>query len=209
MSLITYKQAQRNFFDRKVVQDALGRETAKAMSRVGGFVRTTARRSIRPARRLKTSEMPEDLAAYFKLNPDRQRPFVSSQPGEAPRGRTKRLRGSILYAYDARTASTVIGPAQFPGSRSGDSPQVLEFGGMSYVSIIEPPKKKKKKQAATAGQAEGLRKAAAEGRLKKRPRSKPNILQTRVRVEPRPFMRPALNVVRPRIAGEFRNILKS
>jgi hypothetical protein len=207
-SLITFAESRNNFFDRKIVQDALGRGVAGAMSKIGSFTRTTAQRSMRPARRLRVSEMGPELREYYKQNPDRQKPFVSSLPGEAPRARTKRLKRSIFYAYDVQQQTSVIGPVYFPGSRSADSPSVLEFGGESYVSLVEPPLKKKKGKSATDAQAEGLRQAAAEGKLKKSSRHKPNIVQKRVRVEPRPFMRPALNLVRPRIQPQFRNLLR-
>jgi hypothetical protein len=204
-SLITYREAKGNFFDRKVVQDALGRETAGAMAKIGGFVRTAARRSIKPARRLRISEMPDDMQALYKAEPDRQRPFVSSKPGESPRGRTKRLKASILFAFDKNSRSVVAGPTQFPGSRADHAPSVLEFGGDSTIEILKLKERKTSGRKATEQQIAGLKKASAAGKLKAK---RTQTLIVPVKIEPRPYMRPALDIVRPRIEPQFRNLIR-
>lgn len=51
-----------------------------------------------------------------------------SQPGQPPRWRTKALRNFILFAWDARTSSVLIGPKKL-NKRFDDQPKNLEFGG--------------------------------------------------------------------------------
>ncbi len=206
-SVITFREAQGNFFDRQRVQSVIGKEVAGAMVKIGAFTRTTIQRSIRPARRMKLSEMPESMAATYQGDRSLERPFASSKPGEPPRGRTRRLRRSIFFAFDPHTNSAVVGPIRFPGSRSAHAPSVLEFGGESTVTLLKTRHKKHKGQPATDAQREGLLKARREGKLKPTAGDTETI-EVPVRIAARPYVGPALNVVRPRIAPQFRNLIR-
>lgn len=81
------------------------RSTRRVLMRVGGFVRTVARRSIRQAK------------------------SVYSEPGQPPKGKTKLLRDSILFGADGDRA-VVIGPRAGVGNRSENAAATLEFGGV-------------------------------------------------------------------------------
>jgi hypothetical protein len=168
---LTARAAKDNFFDRAVVQNAIGKETARALGRLGSFVRTTARRSIRPARRMKVSELGEAQRNYLVRNPGAFVPLKSSEPGQPPRSRTKLLRDHILFSYDSRSKSVVVGPVSLNRTSGEPVPSILEFGGQSTVKTRRGPR--------------------------------------RVTIAPRPFMRPALEIAKPRIPKEFKNILRS
>jgi hypothetical protein len=85
----------------------LDQSTRRAFSRFGAFVRTTARRSIRPAgKRGKVSK-----------------------PGEPPRSRTGLLKRFIFYSFDFGRRSVVIGPQRLTGRNKGNAPRLLEHGG--------------------------------------------------------------------------------
>jgi hypothetical protein len=93
------------FFDRPKVVRAVDRARRQALSRGGAFIRQTARRSIRPRK-------------------------STSRPGHPPHSHEGSLRRLILFGYDDRTDSVVIGPVGFRRKRA---PNVLEFGGTTTV----------------------------------------------------------------------------
>ena len=99
-SLVQVRYSQ--FFDRDAVLKRLDRSEARLLSRAGAFVRTRARRSIRKRKRI-------------------------SAPGKPPSSHTGFYKKSILFGYDKKKRSVVIGPsANFGGSKV---PSLLEFGG--------------------------------------------------------------------------------
>lgn len=102
--MITFKST-RFFFDRKVVTDALDKAGRKALSRAGAFIRQTAKRSIRRARKKKPNSAP---------------------PGKPPRSHVGDLKRLIYFAYDPVKRGVVIGPVRFA---KGEAPALLEFGG--------------------------------------------------------------------------------
>jgi hypothetical protein len=98
------------FFDRKLVQREVGKENAKALSKAGAFVRKRARSSMR-------------------------RRKASSPPGQPPSAHSKDPVASlknILFAYDPRNMSVVIGPVLLSG-KHGSVPALHEFGGVATV----------------------------------------------------------------------------
>ena len=98
--LVQVKYSQ--FFDRDAVLKGLERSEARLLSRAGAFVRTRARRSIRKRKRI-------------------------SVAGKPPSSHTGFYRKSILFGYDKKNRSVVIGPsANFGGA---EVPSLLEFGG--------------------------------------------------------------------------------
>lgn len=93
------------FFDRPKVRRAVDHAKRRSLSRAGAFIRQRARTSIRKRKR-------------------------SSRAGEPPSSHTGLLRRFILFGYDRRSDSVVVGPVGFRRSRA---PSVLEFGGPTKV----------------------------------------------------------------------------
>lgn len=91
------------FFDRQVVLRAVGKAKREVLSKAGAFIRQTARTSIR-------------------------RRKGTSRPGRPPYSHTGLLRRWILFGYDRRSDSVVVGPVGFKRSKA---PNVLEFGGVT------------------------------------------------------------------------------
>lgn len=107
------------FFDRAAVIAAVDRGRRTAMNRIGGFLRTTAKRSIRKRK-------------------------GTSHPGKPPHSHVGLLRDHIYYSYDPARGTVVIGPALLT-SRNPDAepvdgtvPQVLEQGGKVRVTESKP-----------------------------------------------------------------------
>ena len=105
------------FFDRPKVQRAVNRAKRRSLSRAGAFIRQRARTSIRTRKR-------------------------TSQPGQPPTSHTGMLRRFILFGYDRRSDSVVVGPVGFRRSRA---PNVLEFGGRTTVETGRRPARKKRR----------------------------------------------------------------
>jgi len=93
------------FFDRPKVQRAVDAARRRVLSKAGAFVRQEARQSIRKRK-------------------------GTSPPGRPPYSHVGLLRNLILFGYDERTDSVVIGPLGF---RRSNAPNVLEFGGTTVV----------------------------------------------------------------------------
>jgi len=93
------------FFDRHVVLRAADKAKRQVLSKVGAFIRTTARTSIRKRK-------------------------GTSKPGNPPYSHEGSLRRLILFGYDRSSDSVVVGPVGF---RQGAAPNVLEFGGTTTV----------------------------------------------------------------------------
>ena len=89
------------FFDRKRVVRAVDKAKRKVLSRIGAFIRTAARTSIRSRK-------------------------GTSKPGQPPYSHTGLLRKWILFGSDPQADSVVIGPVGFKNSQA---PHVLEFSG--------------------------------------------------------------------------------
>ena len=113
------------FFDRQIVIDAVGKATAKNLSKAGSFIRTSARSSLR--RRKSTSP-----------------------PGEPPsvhsKDRVATLK-NIWFVFDPANRSVIVGPLKLERSRLEGSdrktvPSLHELGGAAVV------KNKKRKRRA-------------------------------------------------------------
>jgi len=109
--VLDFKAAKRLFVDRKAVRRDVDRTTVKALASAGGWIRTTARRSIRSV----------PAAKRFTAPP--------SSPGKPPRSRGGQLKRFLFFAYDPSEKSVVVGPARLP--RGDGAPSTLEFGGTS------------------------------------------------------------------------------
>jgi hypothetical protein len=93
------------FFDRPKVIKAVDRAKRQALSKGGAFIRQSAKTSIRPRK-------------------------GTSKPGSPPFSHEGSLRRLILFGYDERTDSVVVGPVGF---RKSTAPNVLEFGGTTTI----------------------------------------------------------------------------
>lgn len=107
---------KRAFFDRKKIIDAVDRATRKALSKSLAYVRTGIRSGYR--RRKKTS-----------------------RPGQSPSVHSTSPVATlkyVLFAYDSRTKSGVVGPVKINGRRSmatsnKEVPGLLEEGGILAI----------------------------------------------------------------------------
>lgn len=89
--------------DTKNVERAYARGERQALTRAAARLRLYARRRMRR----------------------RSRP---SRPGEGPTVRQGQLKRFLLYAYEPRHGTAVIGPKRLSGA-TGDTPATLEHGG--------------------------------------------------------------------------------
>jgi hypothetical protein len=100
-----FRGASRFFLDRPAVQRLMDRNTSRFMLRMGGFIRLTARRSIR-------------------------RRKAASRPGTPPTDRTGKLKRGIYFGFNPARRSVVIGPTRSGGTvHGGRGPRALEEGG--------------------------------------------------------------------------------
>lgn len=96
------------FFDRPAVVKSMDRARRRSLARAGGWIRQTARRSMR--------------RAGPKTPP--------SSPGEPPRARAGQIRDLLFFGWDEGTRSVVIGPETFSARQSSYQATVLhEYGG--------------------------------------------------------------------------------
>lgn len=104
------------FFDRQIVIDAVGRASAKNLSKAGSFIRRSARSSLRRRK---------------KVSPPGEPPSVHTQD------RVATLK-NIWFVFDPAQRSVVIGPLKLNGSRLEGSnrttvPSLHELGGTAVV----------------------------------------------------------------------------
>lgn len=137
---IDFKVMKTQFFD-KPITDHLSKQAKSVLSRMGRYVRTTSRQSIRKARRKRDSELTNKEREIFnirlrqwaegKISKKPQRPLAPSKPGDPPRSRQRKSPIKLIYyIYDPKSQSVIIGPIQF-GRRPGVATEALEYGGMS------------------------------------------------------------------------------
>lgn len=97
---------KKTFFDAQAVADKLDPALRKALAKFGAFVRTRAKSSIRSRK-------------------------ASSPPGSPPSSHAGTLKRFILFGYDERAKSVVIGPT-LAGKQTG-APETLEYGGTALL----------------------------------------------------------------------------
>lgn len=115
---MSLKEAKEGFLDRQKVTAIVGRESVKALSRFGAFVRTRARTSIRKRKGI-------------------------SQPGQPPSSHVGLLKKGILFSYDKARQSVVIGPVKL--NKPGEAPELLEYGGETTIETSEKFTRRKKR----------------------------------------------------------------
>lgn len=181
-SLAQWKQF---FFDREAVTTAVGKKQAGALARYSGYLRRVAQTSMRyrkgisPAGQPPSAHKSKRLAALKK------------------KGRAKNngalLRELILFAYDAATKSSVVGPLGFKTRGGRPVPELHEHGGSvaaggRTVVVKNKPGRDERGKFVSAGE-----------RLER--------LTGTLHYPPRPTMRPAMMKTRERFPEAFRNLL--
>lgn len=114
---LTIEAAKQQFFDRRAVEKAMDKGTREAMTKIGGYIRTTAKRSMRKTGKSKKTQ--------------------TSAPGKPPRRHTGMLRDKIFFVYDENKRAVVVGPLKWTSPQSNLKPTgtgksaagVLEHGG--------------------------------------------------------------------------------
>ncbi|MEO1530387.1 MAG: hypothetical protein AAFX06_33785 [Planctomycetota bacterium] len=179
---ITLKMVQRNAFNVRAIENAISREEKRRLVRIGAFVRTVARRSLRRRKRVSKPGRPPSVHA---------RGFASLK--------------SIFFVFNPRQSSVVIGPVKL----SVDSltknpisvPQTLEFGGGITVTeqhIGGGDWRTVSKRSQIRKKFNDPRRKPRKGPKRKGPKrpktnAEPGALRRRsAKVDPRPFMGPAL-----------------
>jgi endo-1,4-beta-mannosidase len=137
MSLLrlNIKQAKKSFFDPKKVMSATERASQRVLSKIGAFIMTSAKYSMRSPRGKKNKG-------------------ASSKPGQPPNKHTGYLAKFLYFAYEPKTMSVVIGPALLNQVQSkGVAPLALEEGGFSTGKNRERVKIRKRPYMGPAYQA--------------------------------------------------------
>ncbi len=98
-----------------------GEDAARKIGmKFGGYVKTTAQRSIKK----------------------RNKKGDPSQPGEAVRDVTGAFKRFIRFEFDESSRKVLIGPTLLPG-RTKNAPKALEKGGSVVTSVLEGEGKKR------------------------------------------------------------------
>ena len=188
-------------FDRVSVETATTNGQKEAFRRSGALVRLTARRSIRTVKK-------------------------PSNPGNPPHARGRRFKNSITYQSDA--GGVVVGPVRFQNFKS--TPAVLEYGGQRTASLGAivgrklradkvlnrqnqlPPRKSKRTgkdwRAKIHNRDAMVRRLRAEGKISDKVLTSVESREKKTfRIDPRPYMGPALDINRDKIINFFRRII--
>jgi hypothetical protein len=116
---------RRGFFDQSKVVRAVSLAKRKAFSKAGAGVRKTAMTSIAYKDGPAPAGQPPHAHRYSGFT--RQRKLKT---GKVIQQASSPLRELILFAYDFKTESVVVGPVDFKGARGPkQGPRLLEFGG--------------------------------------------------------------------------------
>ena len=188
-------------FDRVSVETATTNGQKEAFRRSGALVRLTARRSIRTVKK-------------------------PSNPGNPPHARGRRFKNSITYQSDA--GGVVVGPVRFQNFKS--TPAVLEYGGQRTASLGAivgrklradkvlnrqnqlPPRKSKRTgkdwRAKIHNRDAMIRRLRAAGKIGENVLTSDESREKKTfRIDPRPYMGPALDINRDKIINFFRRII--
>lgn len=188
-------------FDRLTVEDATIKGQKEAFRRAGAVVRLTARRSIRTLKK-------------------------ASTPGNPPHARGRRFKNSITYQNDA--GGVVVGPVRFQNFDS--TPAILEYGGNRTASLgaivgrklradkvlnrqNQLPARKSKRtgkdwRAKIHNRDAMVRRLRAEGKIGDMVLTSDESREKKTfRIEPRPYMGPALDINRDKIINFFRRMI--
>lgn len=176
---IEFETARQRFFDRPGIARKVDKGAREAMAKVGGYIRTTAKRSIRPPPPKRTS---------------RRKGNRSSKPGQPPRavqGTSKSpLRNKIFFVYDEAKKGVVVGPLLWnaPKSKQKSLNYPSAAGTLEHGGMIRGPQRV---------QVPGTNKYVKSGAIRT------------TRIAPRPYMRPALEkAMKGPVKQYFTNFVK-
>lgn len=201
----TVEVSKSMFFDRGHIEAMLGKGEAKALSKMGAYVRTTAKGSLKYATKKNASSLPGQPPRVHRgqmFTSKNKKTGVTAARSASP------LKELIYFTFDSASKSVVIGPAKFKPTVRTPVPAVLEHGGTAVISI-----EKFTVHSASAGtgrkatirQAENYRRKLQNGTLANTSRKTYRIEKT-IPIAKRPFVGPALQKNLSKFAGLFANL---
>ena len=207
------------FFDGAAVEKLLDRKRKRAFSIIGRNIRQRARRSIKrvaPTKGMMDRASSDNYRTRKSaIQTIRRRQSKVSSPGQPPISHARNDRLSIrqiLYAFDPRTMSVVVGPVrlnQFASVRGGrvTVPQLLEAGGTQFVTEKQVTVTDYELGRGQGGRFETVKKGTRSAWHivdRRRSRRAGEIYRTRTATfSARPFMGPAKESEQPKFAGIF------
>lgn len=201
---ITFKGIKKVFIDQERLRRGYYSRAQKGLSRIGAYVRSIARRSIKQ----KASAKSRQLARLGKARSEGDRNRVarvlaalgkagSSQPGKppfahSPDHQSLSMRAIYFAAFQDRV---IIGPVRTDGGFAGSSartlPELLEFGGSATI-----------REESADGQTWSLVRGGSSRMAGKK------IRQRKVTYRARPFMNPALVKASPQVTRILASVWK-
>lgn len=175
MGVREYKQS---FFRPDALLSKVEQKEKRALSKMGAFIRTRMKSSIRYRKKASTPGSPPSAHKTSGFTRERK-----SKDGTITRQEKSPLKELIFFGYDSSTKTVVVGPAKF--SR-GEAPGVLEKGGTAH--ILTPVPRATPKRRAGPAQAETFKRLVKEGRIIVPPRQ---YTSRAITVKKRPFVAPA------------------
>lgn len=176
-------KAKATYFDRALVQNAIGKANARNLSRGGAIVRTAARDILR-----KKGKKTKKGTIYARNGLISEGP--AANPGEPPRRHTGKLRDGVRFAYEFGRGSVVIGPVRY-NIDGGRVPSLLEFGGTITRKFKQYPG--------------GYMFRARNNRLRPGQR----LLTRKQRYHAFPYMGPAMTKAAPKVPQLWANTLRA
>lgn len=134
---LTTKKAKQFFFDRAEIMRRVAKSRKKNLVTAGMLIRTVARRSMRPARRMRIAELDSEARQRHHIQvalAEREGrfkpklPYASSKPGEPPRRRSGLIHQLLFAIFDESTKSVVIGPIGKRKLGKDSVPERIEYG---------------------------------------------------------------------------------
>lgn len=119
-------KAKSKFFDRQIVIDAVNKAERRSLSKIGAYIRTAARSSIRYRKKPSPPGSPPSAHRTMtrrRINKKGQTKIQSVSP----------LREFIFFAYDQENNSVIAGPALLNGQAGAKILMALEMGGTSEI----------------------------------------------------------------------------
>ena len=189
-----------HFYDKKRVIDAIGKRTAEAQRRVGAWIRTSARRSIKFRALGKMTKDPDtNIRVYVKGKAARWRRHGDTTRGGKPRASYISRPGDPPFTHVAKNDA---------GQYSGLNIKMIEFAP-EKLRKWPPP-------AMLIGPVGNFKKPAVPGSLE---HGGPSMIYKPVRkfgrrrgkrmatIRQRPFMQPAMLKYKDKYPQQFRNAL--
>jgi hypothetical protein len=127
-------QIKSSFFDREIVKKTVDKQTRQALNRIGGYMRRTARSSIKRKGHARKAPKNVNGAAYQRWLAEvksRERSLAGSPPFQHTTHPVVNPK-NIVYAWDGAD-SLIVGMIGFPRSTK-PVPNQIEFGSQGKVT---------------------------------------------------------------------------